>query len=178
VDIEAFRGVREGPIGRRIVVVALVSLVAVVVVSGLAVIAAPPRPPGSVLIGATWRWIGARTGPAEAPLVVPDSSSYSIEFRPDWTFSAAADCTAASGTYVRILAGRTGSRWTGLRLRPDGPTAAPCGPGSLSDTFLRGLSAASRYLIADSELTISLSTGGTMTFEAAGPSGSGPGVPG
>jgi hypothetical protein len=178
VDIEALRGVREGPIGRRIVVVAIASVAAIVMIVMLAVALAPPRPPGSVLTGTTWRWTGATTGPAELPLVVPDPSRYTVEFRPDWTFSAAADCTAVSGTYVRVLAGRTGSPWTGLRLQTHGSIPVPCGPDSLSDAFLQGLSAASRYLVADSELTISLSTGGAMTFEVGGPAGNASGAPG
>jgi heat shock protein HslJ len=175
VDIQAFRGVREGPIGGRIVVVAIVSVVAVLTIVVLAVALAPPRPPGSVLTGTTWQWTGATTGPAEVPLVVPDPAKYTIEFKSDWTFRAAADCNGVSGTYRTVLAGRTGLSSTGLRLRPDPYSLASCGPDSLSDAFLQGLGSAARYVIADSKLMISRSTQGTMTFEVGGPAANAPG---
>ncbi len=168
MDIQAFRGVREGPIGRRILVVAIVSVVAVVGITVLAVALAPPRPPGSLLNGATWQWTGATTGSAEVPRVVPDPSRYTIEFMSDLTFRATADCITVSGTYVRVLPGRTGLSSIGLRLRPDPYGRASCGPDSLSDVFLQGLWSAARYVLSDSRLTILRSDGGTMTFEVLG----------
>jgi heat shock protein HslJ len=175
MDIQAFRGVREGPIGQRIVVVATVSLVAVVVVVLLAVAFAPPRPPGSVLTGTTWQWTGATTGSADVPLVVPDPADYTLEFMTDSTFRATADCITVSGTYVRVLAGRTGAPWTGLRIRPEPSSRASCGPDSLSDAFLEGLRSAARYVIVDSTLMISRPSGTTMTFEVGGPAAWAPG---
>ncbi len=174
VDIEAFVGVREGPIGRRIVVVAIVSVVAAVMIVVLAVAFAPPRPPGSILTGTTWQWTGATTDSAEVPLVVPDSSKYTIEFMSDWTFRATADCNTVSGTYRVIPAGRTGLSSTGLRLRPDPYSLAACGPDSLSDEFLQELWSAARYEIAHSKLTILRSTEGTMNFGVGGPGANAP----
>jgi len=175
VDIQAFRGVREGPIGGRIVVVAIVSVVAVLMIVVLAVAFAPPRPPGSVLTGTTWQWTEAMTGSADVPRLVPDPSKYTVEFRSDWTFRATADCNTASGTYRTVPAGRTGLASTGLRLRPDPYSLASCGPDSLSDAFLQGLWSAARYVIADSTLTILRSTQGTMTFGVGGPAANAPG---
>jgi heat shock protein HslJ len=175
VDIEAFRGVREGPIGRRIVVVAIASVVTVSMIVVLAVALAPPRPPGSVLTGTTWQWTGATTSAADVPLVVPDPSKCTIEFSSDWTFRATADCNVVSGTYRVVAAGRTGLPSTGLRLRPGPHSLAACGPDSLSDAFLQGLWSAARYVIADSKLTILRSTPGTMTFEVGGPATNAPG---
>ncbi|MCU0477390.1 MAG: META domain-containing protein [Chloroflexi bacterium] len=174
MDIQAFRGIREGPIGRRVVAVAVVGLVAALAVVGLAVALAQPRPPGSILTGVTWQWTGATAGPAEAPLVVADPSKYTIEFTSASTFRATADCVTVSGTYVSVPPGRTGLSSTGLRLRPDPHGPAACGPGSLADPFLEGLWTASRYVIADTTLTISLSPRGTMTFEAGGPAANAP----
>lgn len=175
VDIQAFRGVREGPIGRRIVLVAVVSVVAALAMVWLAVALAPPRPAGSLLTGTTWQWTGATAGAAQVPLVVPDPSKYTIEFMADSTFRATADCNTVSGTYVRVLEGLTGLPSTRLRLRTDPSNLASCGPGSLSDAFLQGLRSASRYVIADSQLWISGSTRGTMTFEATDPAAHAPG---
>lgn len=169
MDIEAFRGVREGPIGWRIVGVAIVSVVAALVIVVLAVALAPPRPPGSILTGAIWQWTGATTLAGDVPLLVPDPSKYTIEFRSDATFRATTDCTTVSGTYRVVPAGRTGLPTTGLRLRPDAHSLAACGAGSLAEAFLQGLWAAARYDISDAELTILLLTGGTMTFAVGGP---------
>jgi heat shock protein HslJ len=175
MDIQAFRGVREGPIGGRIVVVAIASVVAVLMIVVLAVALAPPRPPGSVLTGTTWQWTGATTGAADVPLVVPDPAKYTIEFMSDWTFRATADCNTVAGAYRTVLAGRSGLSSTGLRLRPDPYSLASCGPDSLSDAFLQGLWSAARYVIADSKLMISRSTQGTMIFEVGGPAANAPG---
>jgi hypothetical protein len=175
MDIQAFRGVREGPIGGRIVVVAIVSAVAVLMIVVLVVALAPPRPPGSVLTGTTWQWTGVTAGAADVPLVVPDPSKYTIEFMSDSTFRATADCTTVSGAYRTVLAGRTGLSSTGLRLRPDPYSLASCGPDSLSDAFLQGLWSAARYVIADSKLMILRSTQGTMTFAVGGPAAKVPG---
>jgi len=175
MDIQAFRGVREGPIGGRIVVVAIASVVAVLMIVVLAVALAPPRPPGSVLTGTTWQWTGATTGAADVALVVPDPSKYTIEFMSDWTFRATADCNTVAGAYRTVLAGRSGLSSTGLRLRPDPYSLASCGPDSLSDAFLQGLWSAARYVIADSKLMISRSTQGTMIFEVGGPAANAPG---
>jgi hypothetical protein len=169
MNIEAFRGVREGPIGGRIVVVAIVSVVAVVMMVTLAVAVAPPPPPGSILTGTTWQWDRSTAGPGEVPVVVPDPSKYTVEFRSGGTFRTTADCTTVSGTYRTVPAGRTGLSSTGLRLRPDPYDPAACGPNSLSDAFLQGLWSAARYQISDSQLTILRSSLGTMTFAVGGP---------
>lgn len=168
MDLEGFRGVRQGPIGGRIVAVAIVSVVAVVTMTALAVAFSQPHPPGSLLAGATWQWTGATKGSAGVAIVVPDPSRYTIEFMPDLTFRATADCVTVSGTYVRVLPGRTGVASIGLRLRPDPYGAPSCGPDSLAGPFLEGLSSAARYVIADSTLTILRADQGTMTFVAAG----------
>ena len=169
MDTEALRGVRQGPVGWRIVVVAIVSIVAVVTVTALAVALAPPRPPGSLLVGAPWQWTGATTGTGDVPMVVPDPSGYTLEFRSDLTFRATTDCASVSGTYVRVLAGRTGLPSTGLRLHVDAYSLDACGAGSLSGAFLQGLASAARYQIADSGLTIFRADTGTMTFEVGSP---------
>jgi hypothetical protein len=175
MDIEAFRGVREGPIGRRIVVVAIVCVVAVVMIMALAVAVAPPPPPGSILTGTTWQWTGSTAGSGEGPVVVPDPTKYTVEFRSGRTFVATSDCLTVSGAFRTVPAGRTGLSSTGLRLLPDPYSLDPCGPDSLSDAFFQGLWSAARYEIVDSELTILRSTEGTMTFEVGGPTAKAPG---
>ena len=174
MDIQAFRGVRTGPVGRLIVIVAIFSVVAVVTVTALAAALLPAPPPGSLLVGATWQWTGATTGSSEAPLVVPDPSRFRVEFLSDSTFRATTDCASVSGTYVRVLAGRTGLPSTGLRLHPDPYSPGACGSDSLAGAFLAGLWSTARYVIADSELTILRAGGGTMTFEVGSPAADAP----
>ncbi len=168
------RGVREGPIGRRIVAVAVVSVVAVVLITALAVALAPPRPPGSLLTGTSWQWTGTTGGAGEAPLAVSDPATYTVEFKTDRTFQARADCNSVSGTYRRILPGRTGTSWTGLTLSPGATSLVACGPDSLADVYLRDLEQAARYVIVSEQLTISLPDGRAMTFRAAAPAASRP----
>ena len=174
MDIQAFRGVREGPIGWRIVAVAIISVVTVTVLTALAVALAPPRPPGSDLVGTTWRWTGATTGSPGVPVVVPEPSPYTIDFMPDSTFRAAADCITVSGTYTRgqtisgTYVGSAGPAAADLGLAPDPYRPASCGPDTLSDVFLQGLWSAARYVVADSELLVLRSDRGTMTFVIAG----------
>ncbi len=164
------RGQREGPIGRRIVIVAAVSVVVVVLITALAVALAPPRPPGSVLTGTSWQWTGSTTGTAEGPLGVSDPAAYTIELLPDRTFRARADCNVVSGTYRTVPSGRTGSPWARLTLRPGPSSLAACGADSLSDVFVRQLESAVRYVVADAVLTVGLADGGSMTFGASDPS--------
>ena len=176
MGFDALRGVREGPIGRRIALVAAASVAAVVMIVVLAVALAPPRPPGSVLTGTTWQWTGATTGAADDPLVVTDPSRYTIELMSDFTFRAVADCTTVSGTYRTVPAGRTGLPSTGLELRPEPYSLAPCSPDSLSGAFLQGLWSAARYAIADAKLELILSPGqGTMSFDVRVPGAALPG---
>lgn len=168
---QAARGVREGPVGGRIVVVAILSVVVVTAIVAIAV-ALGVHPPGTVLTGTTWQWTASTTGARHAEVVVPDPATYTIEFRSDRTFQAKADCNAISGTYRSVLAGRTGSASTGLRLTPEPSSPVACGAGSLSDVYARDLEKAARYVIADAQLTIMLSDGGRMTFQvgdAVGP---------
>ena len=68
MDIQAFRGVREGPIGGRIVVAAIVSVVAVLLIVALARrrgAAAPAREPPDR------NDLAVDTGPRPAPLKTP-----------------------------------------------------------------------------------------------------------
>jgi hypothetical protein len=174
MDIQAFRGIREGPIGGRVVVAAVLGVVAALLVVAFAMALAGPRPPGSILTGATWQWIWATADSADAPLVVADPSKYTIEFVSASTFRATADCITVSGTYVSIPPGRTGLSSSGLRLRPDPYSPASCVPYSLSNIDMDALSSASSYVIADATLTISRAPRGTMIFEVEDPAASAP----
>ena len=168
MDVRPLRGVREGPIGWRVVAVAIVISVAVVAAAVLIVALAPPPAPGSVLTGTTWQWAQSSSGSAPPADVVPDSSKYTVAFRSDLTFRATTDCVDVTGTYVVISSGRTGSSWTGLRLAADPYSLASCSAASLAPAYLQGLLSAALYEIGDSTLMIWRADGVTMTFTAAG----------
>jgi len=93
---------------------------------------------------------------------VPEANqpNYTIVFAADGTFSAKADCNTVKGSYV---AGANGS----LTLTPDPTTIVQCPEGSLSDLYLIALSKTASQAIANSQLTITLTDGGTLVYKAA-----------
>jgi len=93
---------------------------------------------------------------------VPEANqpNYTILLNADGTFSAKADCNTLQGTYV---AGADGS--LALTLGPT--TIAQCPEGSLSDLYLIALSKTASQAIANSQLTITLTDGGTLVYKAA-----------
>ncbi len=167
MDVRPIRGVREGPVGRGIVVVAITSLVAAIIVARLAVALTPPPVPGSILTGTTWQLTRASSASDAAILVVPDPSKYTIVFRSDLTFRATTDCVAVTGTYGQVSSGRTGSSWTGLTLKADPYSLASCGAASLAPAYLQGLLSVSLSEIGNSTLSL-WAEGGTLTFRSAG----------
>jgi heat shock protein HslJ len=142
-------------------------LMTAVAVLAIAIVGLPP--PRLVLTGATWQWTGSTSGAGESPLAVPVPEAYTIRFAGDRTFEAVADCNRVTGTYGVVPAGRAGGATNGLALVPAPTGVVSCGAESLSDQFLQQLGTASHYVIAGSQLTITLYPDGTMTFAAAVP---------
>ena len=134
----------------------------VVVVAAVLVLTAGPSS-GEGLTGVTWQWTATTASGDGAPSMVPDPSRYTVEFAPDGTYRAGADCTEAAGTYRVIPAGRMGPQ-TGLVITPGSGTLTACGAGSLSATFMTDLDRAAGYQIVDGLLTISLADGSRMRF--------------
>ena len=91
--------------------------------------------------------------------VVPaaEQANYTIEFKADGTFSAKADCNQLAGTY-------TTSGTDGLAIVPGPMTLAACPEGSLSSQYVAALGKAASYAIANEQLTITLTDGGTLVF--------------
>lgn len=148
------------------VLMTAIAVVAVAVTGGL--------PPRLGLTSTTWQWTGSTTGRDAVTLQIPDPGAYTIRFTRDLTFEATADCNRVSGTYRSVAAGRAGGSTNSLTLVPGPATLAACGPESLSEAFVMQLGSATRYVIAGSQLTVTLAAPSTMTFEAvdalAGPS--------
>ena len=119
--------------------------------------------PGAGVTDVTWHWTGATTPGGVEPSVVPDPARYTVEFRPDRTYVAVADCTSVSGTFRVIPAGRMGPL-NGLAITPGSGVVTGCGPGSLAETFLADLDQAVTYRVSDGLLTITIEDGQAMTF--------------
>ena len=90
---------------------ALISMFAAAVlmtaIALLAIFIAGPQPPRLRLTDPTWQWTAWTTRAGEAPLAVPDPTAYTIQFRRDGTFEAAADCNQVDRD-VRREPGREG----------------------------------------------------------------------
>jgi heat shock protein HslJ len=93
---------------------------------------------------------------------VPEANqpNYTIAFKTDGTFSAKADCNTVNGGYV---AGANGS--LALTLGPT--TIVQCAEGSLSDLYLVAIGKTASYAIANGQLTITLTDGGTLVYKTA-----------
>jgi heat shock protein HslJ len=113
--------------------------------------------PGSTLTGYTWKWTASTTVSPVSQSVVPDPQNYMIEFKPNQTFTAKADCNQVSGTW-------TSTEGNGIDITLGPSTMAACGPNSLADTFVAGLDKASAYVLENSALTLTQLETGTMTF--------------
>ena len=105
--------------------------------------------------------------------VIPaaDQSRYTIEFKTDGSFAALADCNQVAGTYTT-----SGSNMT---ITPGPSTRMACPDGSYGELYVIALGKAASFAIANDQLTITLSDGGTLTFVvgAASPSPSAAATP-
>ena len=153
------------PVGVIAVLVSVLAVLAIVV--AMAMLVPRDRPSlGDGLTGITWQWTATTTLGDAVPSIVPDPSSYTVEFGGDGRFRAKADCTGAAGTYRVIPPGRMGPN-PGLVITPDAGDPTPCGAGSLSEAFVAGLGRATGYSIVDGRLTITLDGGTRMAFRQA-----------
>ena len=139
-------------------------LVLALIVVAIAVVVLDRSTTGSVgLTGTTWHWIGTSGAGDVAPTIVPDPARYTVEFGRGRTYVAVADCATVSGPFRIVPAGRTGPL-NGLLITPASDGVTGCGPGSLSEAFIKSLDRAITYRIAAGVLTVSLADGRTMTF--------------
>lgn len=114
--------------------------------------------PGTTLTGYAWKWTGSTTTSPASQSVVPDPQNYTITFNTNQSFSGKADCNQIAGTW-------TSTEGNGITITVGPSTMAACGPDSLGDEFIAGLSKASAYVLSqDKTLTLTLSQEGTMGF--------------
>jgi heat shock protein HslJ len=120
----------------------------------------PTPPPSSGLTGKTWTLTALTlTDPAfQGVIPTADQGKYTVTFATDGTFSAQADCNQVAGTYTTTSSG-------GLTVTPGPSTIVACADGSYGDLYILGLSNAASYVVAGSQLTITLQDGGTLTYQ-------------
>jgi heat shock protein HslJ len=137
---------------RRLVAVVAFAMATVMLV------AACSSSSGPSLTGKAWQWTASTTKVPASQSVVPKPEDYTITFNTDGTFSAKVDCNNMSGQYTTTSSG-------GLTITPGPMTLAACGPDTLSDIYVAELMKSKSYAIASSQLTITLTDDGTMTFK-------------
>lgn len=115
---------------------------------------------GGGLTGKTWQLTAITEQVPAFQGVVPeaDQARYTITFNTDGTYNAKADCNALNGTYTT-----TGTGGLSIELGP--MTMVACPDDSMSNQFVAALGNAEGYAIADSQLTITDATGGTLVFK-------------
>ncbi len=109
------------------------------------------------LMGVTWKWLGT-VSPNDTEIIVEDPSQYTVEFKPDGTVVAKADCNQVGGTYVAA----DGQ----IEIETLTTTLAACPPGSLEQQFIQELNAVAIYFFQEGNLFFDLIyDSGTMKFE-------------
>ena len=108
------------------------------------------------LVGPVWLW--QQTVMNNGDQFTPDNpGNYSLQFKPDGTLAAQADCNQVGGSYTL-----DGNQMT-IALGPS--TMAACPEGSLGDQFVANLSGANSYFFDGGDLYIDLMfDSGTMRF--------------
>jgi len=112
------------------------------------------------LTGKTWQLTSITEKVPAFQGVVPDAeqSNYTIEFKSDGNFQAKADCNQVSGGYTTTSSG-------GMTITPGPSTLVACPEGSMGDQYVAGLGNTASYAIASSQLTLTLTDGGTLVFK-------------
>jgi heat shock protein HslJ len=138
--------------------------------------AEPPASPAEVpqgsagaqgLTGVTWQLtaVTEKVPAFQGAVPADQQASYTITFNDDKSFDAKADCNNLSGTYET---GDPAASSGPLTITPGPMTLVACPEGSLGDLFVIGLGSAESYAIDDNGLTITVTDGGTLQFQAAG----------
>jgi heat shock protein HslJ len=119
------------------------------------------------IIGAPWQWVV--TLYSDDTKVIPENSEdYVLELLPEGQLTVKADCNAAVGTYTL--------KDMQLSMQVTASTMMACGPGSLSDQFIKDLNASQSYLMDGEDLIVTLKFDtGSMRLEVPEPvPGAGP----
>jgi heat shock protein HslJ len=115
-------------------------------------------------MGKTWQVTGLTTSVPlfSGELPADQQPNYTIEFLPDGTFKAKADCNQVSGSYTTADPNAASGD---LTVTPGPSTMAFCPEGSYSDLYILALSLSTSYVIDATGLTITMNPDGKLTFK-------------
>jgi heat shock protein HslJ len=118
---------------------------------------------GSGLTGKTWALtaITEKTPAFQGVIPAADAGRYTIAFAADGTVSGKADCNQFTGTYKT-----SGSN--GLTIALGAMTMAFCPDGEFANLYVHALSNTASYAITGETLTLTLTDGGTLSFNSTG----------
>lgn len=121
---------------------------------------AATRSAADSIVGVTWQWV--RSAYSDDSVVeVSDPVSYTLTLLPDGSIALQVDCNLGGGTYTL-----DGSQ---LTLDVAVMTRVACPEGTLSEVFIRDLSAAATYVMEGEDLVINLfADAGNMVFQSGG----------
>lgn len=115
-----------------------------------------PETAAGDLVGPVWQWTTLQQ--IDGITTIADPTRYTITFNADGTAAIRADCNNVTATFEVAFPDV-------MTITPGASTLAACGPGSMDQIFLGGLSAASGYALDQNGLGIALqNNNGTMTF--------------
>ena len=121
------------------------------------------------IVGVTWEWVESLYSD-DTTVEVYDPSSYTLLLQPDGAVVLQVDCNRGGGSYTL-----DGSQ---LTLDVAIMTRVACPEGTLSEVFMRDLSAAATYVMDGEDLVINLfADAGNMRFQSAGPAAMAEGAP-
>jgi heat shock protein HslJ len=113
------------------------------------------------IVGVTWEWVESLYSD-DTSVTVDDPSKYTLLLQPDGSAALQVDCNMGGGSYTL-----DGSQ---LTLNVAVMTRVACPEGTLSEVFMRDLSAAATYVMDGEDLVINLfADAGNMRFQSAGP---------
>lgn len=123
----------------------------------------PTPTPGTGLLGTNWQLnsIALTNPPFQGVVPEADRSKYTIQFAPDGTFSAQADCNRVAGTYSTANPNASSGN---LTITPGTGTLVMCAEGSYSDLYIVGLGSVTSYTISGGSLVLTLGEDGSLQY--------------
>ena len=103
----------------------------------------------------TWHWQRSQLADGRT-VVAAGPERYTLRFEGGGRVLVRADCNRGSGAYE--------VNGNAMKFAPIALTRMGCPPGTQDAEFMQALSKAASYNIADGELVLTLSDGGTMRF--------------
>jgi len=102
--------------------------------------------------------------PFQGAVPAAQQSLYTLQLAANGTFTARADCNTLNGGYTPANPSGTSGN---LTLTPGPISLVACAEGSYSELYIAALTRTQSFSIANSQLTLTLSDGGTLQYGVA-----------